>query len=237
MSPETLLQVDGLHSGYGEKPVLQGVTFRLVKGEIAAFIGRNGVGKSTLLRTLIGLLPTRKGSILYRGKDFARLASHKRALLGVGYVPQGRDVFPQMTVEENLRFTQIVTRHSQRQARERIYEIFPILYERRNQKAGTMSGGQQQQLAIGRALIGQPSLILLDEPSEGIQPSIVQEIAAVVKKLNRETGATVLIVEQNFAMISTIAQRALVMDKGRLVAELSSDEVADRDLMRGYLSV
>ena len=237
MSPETLLQVEGLHSGYGEKPVLQGVTFQLAAGEIAAFIGRNGVGKSTLLKTLIGLLPTRQGSIRYRDKDFTRLASHQRALRGVGYVPQGRDVFPQMTVEENLRFTQIVTRRLHKRERERIYEIFPILRERRNQKAGTMSGGQQQQLAIGRALIGQPSLILLDEPSEGIQPSIVQEIAAVVQKLNRETGATVLIVEQNFAMISTIAQRALVMDKGRLVAELSSAEVADRDLMRGYLSV
>jgi urea transport system ATP-binding protein len=237
MSRETLLQVEGLRSGYGEELVLQGVTFQLVQGEIAAFIGRNGVGKSTLLKTLIGLLPTRKGTIRYGEKDIGKLASHRRALLGVGYVPQGRDVFPQLTVEENLRFTQIVTRHPAKQERERIYEIFPILYERRNQKAGTMSGGQQQQLAIGRALIGRPSLILLDEPSEGIQPSIVQEIGAVVQKLNRETGATVLIVEQNFAMISAIAQRALVMDKGRLVAELSSEEIADRDLMKGYLSV
>jgi urea transport system ATP-binding protein len=237
MSRETLLQVEGLHSGYGEELVLQGVTFQLVRGEIAAFIGRNGVGKSTLLKTLIGLLPTRKGTIRYGEKDIGKLASHRRALLGVGYVPQGRDVFPQMTVEENLRFTQIVTRRLAKQERERIYEVFPILYERRNQKAGTMSGGQQQQLAIGRALIGRPSLLLLDEPSEGIQPSIVQEIGAVVQKLNHETGATVLIVEQNFAMISAIAQRALVMDKGRLVAELSSDEIADRDLMKGYLSV
>jgi branched-chain amino acid transport system ATP-binding protein len=237
MAESVSLAVEGLQSGYGEELVLQGVTFQLVPGEIAAFIGRNGVGKSTLLKTLIGLLPTRKGTIRYGDRDIAKLASHQRALLGVGYVPQGRDVFPQMTVEENLRFTQIVTRRLSKQERDRIYGIFPILHERRNQKAGTMSGGQQQQLAIGRALIGRPSLILLDEPSEGIQPSIVQEIAAVVLKLNRETGATVLIVEQNFAMISTIAQRALVMDKGRLVAELSSEKIADRNLMQGYLSV
>jgi urea transport system ATP-binding protein len=237
MPEEPLLTVEGLHSGYGEELVLQGVTFRLMRGEIAAFIGRNGVGKSTLLKTLIGLLPTRRGIIRYGEKDIAKLASHQRALLGVGYVPQGRDVFPQMTVEENLRFTQIVTRRLLKQERERIYEIFPILRERRNQKAGTMSGGQQQQLAIGRALIGRPSLVLLDEPSEGIQPSIVQEIAAVVQRLNRETGTTVLMVEQNFAMISAIAQRALVMDKGRLVAELSAEKVADRTLMQGYLSV
>src|SRR6478735_1054451 len=143
--PESVpLAVEGLQSGYGEELVLQGVTFQLVPGEIAAFIGRNGVGKSTLLKTLIGLLPTRKGTIRYGDRDIAKLASHQRALLGIGYVPQGRDVFPQMTVEENLRFTQIVTRRLSKQERDRINEIFPILHERRNQKAGTMSGGQQQ---------------------------------------------------------------------------------------------
>ncbi len=234
---EVLLQVDELHSGYGEKPVLLGVTFHLMPGEIVAVIGRNGVGKTTLLKTLIGLLLTRKGTIRYRDASISEISAHRRALLGVGYVPQGREVFPQMTVEENLKFTQVVKGSSRKEERKRIYDIFPILDERRNQKAGTLSGGQQQQLAIGRALIGQPPLLLLDEPSEGIQPSIVQEIATVIRRLNQDCGTTVFIVEQNFAMIAMIAQRALVMDKGRLVAELSSDEIANRELMQGYLSV
>ncbi|KEO50978.1 ABC transporter ATP-binding protein [Thioclava pacifica] len=237
MHKEVLLDVIELNAGYGGKPVLQGVDFQVREGEIVAVIGRNGVGKSTLMKTLIGLLPTDKGSINLRGASIDLVSAHNRARKGIGYVPQGRDVFPRMTVLENLLVGESIAGKSTPGKVDEIYRYFPILKERADQRAGTMSGGQQQQLAIGRVLMGEPSMILLDEPSEGIQPNIVQDIARIMVELNRETGVTVVFVEQNVDMIRAMAQRCYVMDKGRIVAELDREMLQDRDTIRRYLSV
>jgi urea ABC transporter ATP-binding protein UrtE len=234
--PKSLLTIEGLRSGYGGKPVLQGVDLSVRDREVTAVIGRNGVGKSTLMKAVIGLLPTTDGAIRFNGADIGAETPHTRARRGIGYVPQGRDVFPRLSVEENLRVGLSIS-GARTADFEPVYAYFPILKERRRQAAGTLSGGQQQQLAIGRVLVGQPSLLLLDEPSEGIQPSIVQDIARIVVELNRKTGLTVVLVEQNIDMIRAMAQRCYVMDKGRVVAELTPTMLDDSEVVRRYLAV
>lgn len=237
MRKEVLLSTLGLRAGYGGKPVLQGLDLTVREGEIVAVIGRNGVGKSTLMKSLIGLVPAMDGSIVYRGEAVEHLPAHKRARLGVGYVPQGRDVFPRLSVAENIAVGAMLKAGVTAADRERVLGYFPILRERWAQRAGTMSGGQQQQLAIGRVLIADPALILLDEPSEGIQPNIVQDIARIMVELNRTTGVTIMLVEQNIDMIRAMAQRCYVMDKGRIVAELDREALADGEAMRRHLAV
>jgi urea ABC transporter ATP-binding protein UrtE len=234
--PKSLLTIDGLRSGYGGKPVLQGVDLSVRDREVTAVIGRNGVGKSTLMKAVIGLLPTTDGTIRFNGADIGAETPHARARRGIGYVPQGRDVFPRMNVEENLRVGLSIS-GAHTADFEPVYAYFPILKERRRQAAGTLSGGQQQQLAIGRVLVGQPTLLLLDEPSEGIQPSIVQDIARIVVELNQKTGLTVVLVEQNIDMIRAMAQRCFVMDKGRVVTELAPAMLDDSSVVRRYLAV
>lgn len=234
---EVLLSTLKLRSGYGGKPVLQGIDMDVREGEIVAVIGRNGVGKSTLMKTLIGLLPPTEGNVVFKGEDVSAMVAHRRARLGIGYVPQGRDVFPRMSVEENLKVGEMIGGKASADDYARIYATFPILAERRRQQAGTMSGGQQQQLAIGRVMIANPSLILLDEPSEGIQPSIVQDIARTIVDLNRRTDVTIIVVEQNLDMIRAMAQRCYVMDKGRIVAALTPEDLDDRDVVRRHLAV
>jgi urea ABC transporter ATP-binding protein UrtE len=233
----SMLTMSGLRSGYGGKPVLQGVELTVEQGTIAAVIGRNGVGKSTLMKTLIGLLPAMDGAVTFEGRDISGLKPHQRAHLGIGYVPQGREVFPRMTVEENLKVGEMIHGAKKSADYDRVYDFFPILRERRKQRAGTMSGGQQQQLAIGRVLVGSPSLILLDEPSEGIQPNIVQEIARIVVELNRSMGITIVFVEQNLEMIRAMARHCYVMDKGRIVTEVAPEQLNDRETVRRYLAV
>jgi urea transport system ATP-binding protein len=235
MADVPIIGTSALAAGYGGKPVLQGVDMTIRPGEVVAVIGRNGVGKTTLMRALIGLLPPASGEIRFDGERINSLGAHQRARRGIGYVPQGRDVFPRMSVEDNLRVGASVRAGAA--DIEQAYEIFPILQERRRQAAGTLSGGQQQQLAIGRVLVAQPRLILLDEPSEGIQPNIVQEIVRVITALNRRTGTTILLVEQNIDTIRAMAQRCYVMDKGRIVAELAASDLDDRDTVRRYLAI
>lgn len=237
MSNSLLLKTSDLRTGYGSKPVLQGVNLHVKQGEILAVIGRNGVGKSTLMKSLIGLLPTSTGDIHFAGNSIAQLPSFKRARLGIGYVPQGRDVFPRMSVEENLKVGESLGKNVPAHKYDEIYSYFPILAERRKQAAGTLSGGQQQQLAIGRVLIASPSLILLDEPSEGIQPSIVKDIARLMVELNQSQGLTVVFVEQNLEMIQSMAQRCYVMDKGQFTEELDPSELHDPEVVKRCLSI
>jgi branched-chain amino acid transport system ATP-binding protein len=237
MRKEVILTTLALRAGYGGKPVLQGLEIEIREGEIVAVIGRNGVGKSTLMKSLIGLVPAMSGSIVYQGEAIERLPAHKRARLGIGYVPQGRDVFPRLTVGENIAVGAAINGGIPEDGRRQILEAFPILAERWSQRAGTMSGGQQQQLAIARVLIADPDLILLDEPSEGIQPNIVQGIASNMVELNRKTGVTIMLVEQNLDMIRAMAQRCYVMDKGRIVATLDRDALNDETEMRRHLAV
>ncbi|TVP45306.1 MAG: ABC transporter ATP-binding protein [Halomonas sp.] len=233
----TLLSVEGVTSGYGTTSVLQGVNLKVGRGEVVAVIGRNGVGKTTLMKTLIGLIKHRQGLIRFDDRDISSLESHQRARLGVGYIPQGREVFSRMTVWENLKVGEMLQQPGQGVDYERVYEFFPILRERSGQRAGTFSGGQQQQLAIGRAMVGKPKLMLLDEPSEGIQPNIVKDISRNILKLNRELGVTILLVEQNLDMIMTMAQRCYVMDKGKITHELAPEQLGDRAAMRRILAV
>jgi ABC-type branched-subunit amino acid transport system ATPase component len=219
-----LLALSDLRSGYGGEPVLQGVDLNVPDRAITAVIGRNGVGKSTMMKTIIGLLPTNSGTIRFNGAELSGESAH------------ARDVFPRMTIEENL-FVGLSLGGKRKPDFDAVYSYFPILKERRRQAAGTLSGGQQQQLAIGRVLVGEPTLLLLDEPSEGIQPSIVQDIARLVVELNRKTGLTVVLVEQNIDMIRAMAQRCHVMDKGRIVAELTPAMLDDQEIVRRYLAV
>ena len=238
MRKEVILNTLGLRAGYGGKPVLQGLEIEVRESEIVAVIGRNGVGKSTLMKSLIGLVPAMSGSIVYRGEAVEQLPAHKRARLGMGYVPQGSDVFPRLTVGENMAVGAAIKGGGiPEEGRRRVVDAFPILQERWSQRAGTMSGGQQQQLAIGRVLIADPHLILLDEPSEGIQPNIVQDIARNMVELNRKTGVTIILVEQNLDMIRAMAQRAYVMDKGRITASLAREALDDAAEMRRHLAV
>ena len=232
-----MLSASDLRSGYGIGDVLQGFGLAIEAGEVVSVLGRNGVGKTTLMKTLIGLLPARRGRIEYRGQDITALGAFRRARLGVGYVPQGRGIFPHMTVRDNLRMGGMVNENRRSLDFEAVFGYFPFLRERLAQRGGTLSGGQQAMLAIARALINEPDLLLLDEPSDGVQPSVVQELGGFIGTLNRDKGLTVLIVEQNIDLVQTVAQRAYVLDKGTVVAELDRDELESTERVAAYLAV
>lgn len=236
MTSDPVLQVSGLWANYGATPILQGVDMAIAKGEIVGLIGRNGVGKTTTLRCLIGLLRATQGTIRVLGQDMTGQPADAFARLGVGYIPQGREVFPRMTVAENLAVGELIGGPKGKKLPELAYQYFPRLAERRNQMAGTMSGGEQQQLAIGRALVGNPALMLLDEPSEGIQPSIVQMICEALKSIRKDLGTTILFVEQNLDTILEISERCYVMEKGRVVADIPPGGV-NADTVRHHLSI
>jgi urea ABC transporter ATP-binding protein UrtE len=234
-----VLTVDDLIAGYQHgSRVLDGVSFHVQRGEIVALMGRNGMGKSTVLRAITGHLPASKGTIALDGEEILGRASHEIANLGVGYVPQGREIFGDFTTEENLLMGVIGKRGLPNRVPDWAYEIFPLLRERRWQRAGTMSGGEQQQLAIMRALVGEPKLLLLDEPSEGIQPSIVQEIARTLRRTVLEKTLTVLLVEQNLELVLGMASRFLFMENGRVVEEAPVHLVRPgSEFVQKYLSV
>jgi urea ABC transporter ATP-binding protein UrtE len=234
-----VLTVDGLIAGYQHgSRVLDDVSFHIQRGEIVALMGRNGMGKSTVLRAITGHLPAAKGTIVLEGEEILGRASHEIANLGVGYVPQGREIFGDFTTEENLLMGVIGKKGLPNRVPDWAYEIFPLLRERRWQRAGTMSGGEQQQLAIMRALVGEPKLLLLDEPSEGIQPSIVQEIARTLRRTVVEKTLTVLLVEQNLELVLGMASRFLFMENGRVVDEAPVRLVRPgSEFVQKYLSV
>ena len=233
-----ILTIEDLHASYGGSLILQGVNLSVQQGEIKALMGRNGMGKTTLLKTIMGLLAPQAGNILFDGHAIQGRQTHEIASRGISYVPQGREIFGEFTVLENLRLGTLRNPRRMRKIPRDIFEYFPILYERRNQRAGSFSGGEQQMLAIARALVGQPELLLLDEPSEGIQPSIVDQICEILKKINIETGLTILIVEQNIDMIMDIAAVCSFMEKGQIVQTCSIDDVRlDESIITCHMGV
>jgi len=237
MTAKPLLSVTDLRSGYGRVNIINGVSFEVREGEIVALIGRNGVGKTTLMKTIIGEVASFGGKITLNGEDIQKLPEAARAQKGIGYVPQGRGLFNGLTVFENLKLGKLVGGKPQQTNFERVYEFFPVLQERLSQIAGTMSGGQQQQLSIGRILIGNPAIILLDEPSEGIQPNIVQAIGEIIRRIRDEEGLTVIMVEQNLDLIRASADRCVVIEKGAVVDTISPDALADPEIAKKYLAI
>ncbi|NKE36210.1 ABC transporter ATP-binding protein [Natronococcus sp. JC468] len=232
-----MLELTDLHASYGKTPILRGVDVDVDEGEIVGIMGKNGVGKTTLVKAVMGLLEVDDGRIRFNGTDVTDEPADVRARRGMGYIPQGRDVFPELTVAENLRIGETINEGDDRLQYEAVYDYFPILEERRDQEAGTMSGGQQQMLAIGRALVGNPELLLLDEPSEGVQPSIVQDITRNLRRVNEELGTTILFVEQNLHVVQHLAERCYAIDKGTIVDELEGDRLDSREAVTEYLAV
>jgi branched-chain amino acid transport system ATP-binding protein len=232
-----MLTCENLTVGYGDTPILRDVDLTVGEGEIVGIVGKNGAGKTTLMKALIGLLEPMSGTISYDGTDITGWTADRRARNGIGYIPQSRDVFPDLTVEKNLLVAESVNEDAEELLYDTVYEYFPILEERAGQNAGTMSGGQQQMLAIARALVGNPDLLLLDEPSEGIQPSIVEQIQADIPAINESLGTTVLFVEQNLGVIQAMAERCYAIERGTIVDELNADDLTDSDAIADFLAV
>lgn len=231
-----MLSFNGINQFYGQSHILWDLSLSIREGACACLMGRNGVGKTTLLKCLLGLLPVKSGDILFDGRPLGKSATEARARAGIGYVPQGREIFPLLTVEENLKIALGARADRAREVPDKIYELFPVLRDMRHRRGGDLSGGQQQQLAIGRALVLEPRLLVLDEPTEGIQPNIVREIGEVIKKLNREQGLTVLLVEQKLPFARQVASDFHILEKGRLVAE-GPITALDERVVQDYLSV
>ncbi|WP_323671835.1 ABC transporter ATP-binding protein [Candidatus Poriferisodalis multihospitum] len=233
-----MLQASDLRAGYGSAAVLHGINLSLAAGERAAILGRNGVGKTTLMRALSGEISPTGGTLTFQGTDLMPLRPHERARLGIAHVPQGRDIFPKLTVAENLKVGAAAVRGSADAKIDEVYDEFPLLAERRRARGGSLSGGQQQILALARALVSEPKLLLLDEPSEGIQPSILDEIAEAIDHINLARGITVLVVEQNLDFAARIAERGLIMDKGEIIENVAIAALHDdRDLQRTFLAL
>jgi amidase len=226
-----LLKVQGLHASYGRVPVLHGINLEVTEGEILGVLGHNGMGKTTLLKTLMGIVPAKSGQMLFDGEDITGLKSSGRARLGMGYVPQGRGIFPTLSVLDNLRMGVAVHGVDEAEAVERVMADFPRLERLLGRDGGALSGGEQQLLALARCLISEPDLILLDEPTEGIQPSIIDEIIELLKDLNRRTGITIVLVEQSLDFITALSDRVLLIQKGTIIGEVSGSETANPALI------
>ncbi len=235
-----VLELDSVETGYGETQVLWGVSLSVEEGKITVLLGSNGAGKTTTLRVITGLLTPWRGSVLFKGEDISKVPTHKRVAMGVVMVPEGRRLWPELTVYENLELGAYTKRARDKfnESLELVYSLFPRLKERRNQLAGTLSGGEQQMLAIGRALMSVPSVLLLDEPSLGLAPKLVAEIMNVIRKLKEEEKLTVLLVEQNVHMSLQIADYGYVIEQGRITLEGSRDELEASDkIKKAYLGM
>ena len=231
-----MIQIEQLNQYYGESHILWDVSLAIPAGSCTCLMGRNGVGKTTLLKTLMGILPAASGSLRFEDLELTSRPAELRARLGIGYVPQGREVFPQLSVEENLRIGLPARRDGRRAIPDAVFDFFPVLKQMLGRRGGDLSGGQQQQLAIGRALVLDPKLLILDEPTEGIQPNIVQEIGDILLRLNHEQGLTILLVEQKLPFARRVADAFAVMEKGSVVAEGPIAGLTD-EIVRRHLSV
>lgn len=235
-----MISINKVDQLYGGTQILWGLDLEIVPGSITCIMGRNGVGKTTLLKAIMGLLPIQNGEITMAGETLNKQSAEKRAYSGIGYVPQGRDIFPMLTVEENLRIGLPVrskrTKDSPKDIPEKIFELFPVLKDMLHRRGGDLSGGQQQQLAIGRALVLEPKVLILDEPNEGIQPNIVKQIGDVILKLNEEEGLTVILVEQKLGFARRVGKEFRLMEKGRIVAADKMENLNDT-LIKQYLAV
>jgi ABC-type branched-subunit amino acid transport system ATPase component len=231
------LVVDKVTAGYGDITVLRDVSISVDDGEILGVLGRNGMGKTTLIRCLAGLLPVQAGVIRLAGQDVTRLSAHERARRGITTIVQGRGIFPRLTVWENLEMGRIAGGANKPSRLDEVFESFPRLKERRHQRAGTLSGGEQQMLAIGRGLMTVPKLILLDEPSDGVMPLLVRQIGEIMVRINRAQRITMVIVEQNVPMVFSMTDHFAIIEKGRVVAEGSRDAVASSEVMKEYLAI
>jgi len=231
------LEVEGVTAGYGSITVLRDVSLRVADGEILGVLGRNGMGKSTLIRCISGLIPASAGALRFAGRDMTGLPPHQRARLGITTIVQGRGIFPRMSVRENLEMGRIAGGTAKRSRLEEVLGYFPRLEERLGQLAGTMSGGEQQMLAIGRGLMTDPRLMLLDEPSDGIMPALVAQIAETLVAINRAEGMTIVIVEQNVPMVFRMTRHCIILEKGTVVAEGSREELEASEAMHEYLAV
>jgi len=230
-----VLVVDGLNQYYGGSHILRDVAFDAPPGKVTALLGRNGVGKTTLLRCLMGLVPVATGRIAFEGHDLTNVAPYRRVAAGIGYVPQGREIFPRLTVAENLQMG-LASRPSGTKLPDAIFRMFPVLRQMLRRRGGDLSGGQQQQLAIGRALAMGPRLLILDEPTEGIQPSIIKDIERAIRALAETGEMAILLVEQYFDFARSLADQYLVMERGEIVARGRGEDM-DRDDVRGLLAV
>lgn len=225
-----MLKINELDAYYGESIILNQVNLNVGKGQVVCLLGRNGVGKSTFLKSIMGLVHTPKGSIQFDGSEIISQPTYIRARQGIGYVPQGRDIFPQLTVEENLLLGLEVS--GVKGKIEQTYELFPVLKTMLNRKGGALSGGQQQQLAIARALVSNPKMLILDEPTEGIQPSVIQDIGRVIKHLKSDGNITILIVEQYLEFVVDVSDYYYVMDKGRIVLEGTTKNLDQEEIQK-----
>jgi len=236
MEPQAL-EISGLHACYGAIPVLHDISLAIAEGESVGILGHNGMGKTTMLRTLIGALRASSGTVRFGGIDITHLAPHARAKLGMAYVPQGRAIFPALSAMDNLRMGLVKTGERTLQAIDRLLEDFPRLKPLLDRPGGSLSGGEQQLLALARALAGKPTLLLLDEPTEGIQPSIIEEIAETLASLRDRIKLTIVLVEQNLEFIAAVSQRVLVIKRGQIGGEIPREHLGDLEIMSQYTGV
>jgi urea transport system ATP-binding protein len=235
-TPTSLLTVDSLTASYDESLILRGISIEIPRNSVVALLGRNGVGKTTLLRSIMGLVPRVEGSIIFDEKPIQDLRSDSRARLGIGYVPQGRDIFPNLTVEENLKVSISIAGEAGAARLEQVFELFPVIKEMLARKGGVLSGGQQQQLAIGRALLTNPRLLILDEPTEGIQPSIIDQIEDAIHTLKNEGDLSIILVEQYLDFAKAASDSFYILERGSVVQAGLSDALTNA-VVEKYLTV